>query len=180
MLETLQQEKGVYVVSRKKYLNTIIPEEIKKLKKNNVYNGHVTGTTPFGVFVQFNGCLTGMIHKVNMNPNFKDKIENIKPGTTIEFYVRDILKGNKLILTQILRETLWDKIRVGKVLDGTVRDVKNFGALVSLDEETNGLIQNSYLQKNSITLKEGEKVKVKVVSVIKDERKIYLNLDKGE
>jgi predicted RNA-binding protein with RPS1 domain len=65
-------------------------------------------------------------------------------------------------------------------LDGTVRDVKNFGALVSLDEETNGLIQNSYLQKNSITLKEGEKVKVKVVSVIKDERKIYLNLDKGE
>ena len=36
MLETLQQEKGVYVVSRRKYLRTLIPEEIKKLKKDVV------------------------------------------------------------------------------------------------------------------------------------------------
>jgi hypothetical protein len=33
MLETLQQDKGVYVVSRKKYLKTLIPEKIKGLKK---------------------------------------------------------------------------------------------------------------------------------------------------
>ncbi len=59
MLETLQQEKGVYVVSRHKYLQTLIPEEIKKLKYGEVYVGEVTGTTPFGVFVQFSASVGG-------------------------------------------------------------------------------------------------------------------------
>ena len=181
MLETLQQEKGVYVVSRKKHLQSLIPdkiEEIKKLRKTDaehVYAGIVTGTKDFGVFVQFDDCLTGMIHKVNLNPAFQDKIEEIKPGTVIDFYVRDILKGNKIILTQILRESLWDTIRVGQVKEGTVRSVKPFGALVSLDDETTGLIQNTYIEKANISLKKGEKIKVKVVSVIKDDRKIYLD-----
>ena len=88
MLETLQQEKGVYVVSRKKYLQSLIPEEIKKLTKDTVYDGVVTGTKDFGVFVEFNGCLTGMIHKLNLHPDWQNRISEIKSGTQIEFYVR--------------------------------------------------------------------------------------------
>ena len=151
MLETLQQEKGVYVVSRKKYLNSLVTETIEQLKKDRIenpekaYEGIVTGTKDFGVFVEFNGCLTGMIHKVNINPAFQDKLSEIKPGTPIDFYVRDILKGDKLILTQILRDSLWDSIRVGQVKEGVVRSVKPFGALVALDEETTGLIQRKQI-----------------------------------
>lgn len=176
MLETLQQEKGVYVVSRRKYLKTLIPEKIKKLKKNVVYTGEVTGTTPFGVFVQFNGCLTGMVHKVNVNIEWQKKWKQIVPGMAIDFYIKDITKSNKIILTQDLKESLWDKIKVGKILTGKVIDVKNFGALISLDYETMGLIQTTYLIKNNIKLDKGDKVKVKVISVIKDDRKIYLDV----
>jgi small subunit ribosomal protein S1 len=174
MLETLQQEKGVYVVSRKKYLNTLIPLEIKKLNKETVYTGLVTGTKDFGVFVEFNGCLTGMIHKVNIRTEWQDKIDKIKSGTKMEFYIRDILKGNRLILTQIYRESLWDIIKVGQVMEGTIKSIKPFGILVKLDDETNGLIQNCNIDKNS-KYNEGDKVKVLVVKVIKDDRKIYLN-----
>jgi len=180
MLETLQQEKGVYVVSRRKYLKTLIPEEIKKLKNDVVYAGEVTGTTPFGVFVQFNNCLTGMIHKMNVNVEWQNKWHQIIPGMSIDFYVKEITKSSKIILTQSLKESLWDKIKVGKVLTGKVIDVKNFGALISLDYETMGLIQTTYLVKNSAKLTKGEEVKVKVISVIKDDRKIYLNLVKGK
>ena len=176
ILETLQQEKGVYVVSRKKYLSTLIPEEISKLNKTDVYTGTVTGTKDFGVFVQFNECLTGMIHKVNLNPEYQDKLDLVTPGIPIDFYVRDILKGNKIILTQILRESLWDIIKVGQIRDAVVTGVKNFGVLVALDDETFGLIQNTYIQKANASLKQGDKIKVKVVSVIKDDRKIYLSL----
>jgi ribosomal protein S1 len=176
MLETLQQEKGVYVVSRKKYLQTLIPEQIKKLNKETVYQGVVTGTKDFGVFVEFNGCLTGMIHKLNLHPDWQNRICDIKSGMGIEFYVRDVIKGNKIILTQIATESLWDKIRVGKFYDGTVKDIRDFGALVELDYETNGLIQNSNLQKTGAKLTIGEKIRVKVVSLMKDERKIYLNI----
>ena len=189
MLETLQQEKGVYVVSRKKYLNSLIPlaiEQLRTIKTENaetVFDGLVTGTKDFGVFVEFKvgeATLTGMIHKVNINPEWQERLTDIKAGTPIQFYVRDILKGDKLILTQMLRESLWDTIRVNQIKDGIVRSVKPFGVLVALDDETTGLIQNTYLEKAGKTLKKGDEVKVKIVSVIKDDRKIYLDFPKAD
>jgi hypothetical protein len=49
--------------------------------------------------------------------------------------VKEIIK-DKIILTQILRETLWDNIKNGQIIDGRVKETKQFGVLVSLDEET--------------------------------------------
>ena len=176
MLETLQQEKGVYVVSRKKYLKSLIPDAIAKIDTDIKYTGIVTGSKDFGVFVEFNECLTGMIHKVNIIKDWQDKMDQIVPGMEIEFYVQDILKGDRLILTQnINAESLWDTIRVNQVKEGTVISVKPFGALISLDSQTMGLIQTTYINKAERTLIKGEKVQVKVVSVIKDDRKIYLS-----
>ena len=181
MLETLQQEKGVYVVSRRKYLQSLIPEEIKKLKYDEVYKGEVTGTTPFGVFVQFSAtpdgptCLTGMVHKANIDESWHDKWHQIVPGMIIEFYVKEVIKNFKIILTQILKESLWDTIKVGKVMSGKIRDIKNFGALIELDGETTGLIQTAYINKYNKKLNVGDELKVKVISLIRDDRKIYLN-----
>jgi ribosomal protein S1 len=178
MLETPQQDKGIYVVSRKKYLKTLIIDKVKEIKNNpkdKVYTGHVTGTREFGVFVQFEGCLTGMIHKANINEKFRDKITSIQPGTEIDFYVKDIIKGgNQIILTQILTESLWDTIRVGDVLNGKIATIKPFGALIELDYETMGLIQNVYINKNNKTISAGDKIDVIVISIIRDDRKIYL------
>jgi ribosomal protein S1 len=176
MLETMQQEKGVYVVSRKKYLRTLIPEKMSKLDFDEVYEGVVTGTTPFGVFVQFDGCLTGMIHKANVNSEWRDRIHEIKAGTQIVFYIKEITKNDKIILTQTLEDSLWDTIKVGMILDGEVVALKPFGALVKLDYETIGLIQISYLNKYKKHLTQNEKISVKVVNVLKDDRKIYLSL----
>lgn len=185
MLETLQQEKGIYVVSRRKYLQSLVEDELKKVKKdfdkdsNKVYDGIVTGTRDFGIFVEFNKCLTGMIHRYNVNEEWtsNENWKKIQPGMKISFYIKDIImKKQKVILTQILRESLWDTLKKNKILKGEVITIKPFGALVKLDEETNGLIQSSYLQKNNIELKPGEKVDVKVLNMIKDERKIYLTL----
>ena len=181
MLETLQQEKGVYVVSRRKFLQSLIPEEVKKLKYGEIYEGEVTGTTPFGVFVQFKAtidgpnCLTGMIHKANIQESWQDKWNQILPGMQIQFYVKEVIKNNKIILTQILKESLWDTIKVGKVLDGKIKDIKNFGALIELDGETTGLIQTTYLNKYNKRLNIGDEIKVKIISLIRDSRKIYLN-----
>lgn len=184
MLETLQQDKGIYVVSRKKYLKTLIPEKIKELKKlpkDHVFNGHVTGTRDFGIFVQFEDCLTGMIHKANLHEDYREKINTIEPGTSIDFYIKDIIKGgNQIILTQYLKESLWDTIRVGDKLKGKVITVKPFGALIELDYETNGLIQTTYLNKNDKNLKSGDMVDVVVISIIRDDRKIYLTFSDDE
>lgn len=175
MIESFSRDEGTYIVSRRKYLQTLIPQAIKELKYGEVYTGSVTGTTQFGVFVEFNECLTGMIHKTNINPDWSERIQQISPGFEIQFYIKEIIK-DKIILTQILRESLWDSIKVGQTINGKVRDMKPFGALIILDEETNGLIHTSELEKTSRKLTAGEDVKVKVIAVDRMNRKIFLSV----
>lgn len=175
MIESYAEQEGTYIVSRKKYLRSLIPLEIEKLETEKTYTGFVTGTTPFGVFVEFNECLTGMIHRANLNPEWQDKISEIKPGFEIDFFIKEIIKGKKnqkIILTQILRETLWDTISEGEIIEGKVKSIKNFGILVNLDDETVGLIQNK--EKGNRKYEEGKKVKVVISSIDKPNRKIFL------
>jgi len=175
MVESYSQDEGTYIVSRRKYLHSLIPEAIKSLESGRTYVGHVTGTTEFGVFVEFNECLTGMIHKSNIHPDWSDKLNQITPGLTIEFYIKEIIR-DKIILTQILRETLWDTIKIGQTFDGKIKDIKPFGALVILDNETNGLVHTSEIDKSNQKLTTGNITKVKVIAVDRMNRKIFLSL----
>ena len=186
MIETLEQDKGIYVVSHKKYLETLIPEQVKKLKKEwmknrtKPYVGFITGTTPFGVFVEFYEFLTGMIYRKNIQTEWQtdEKWAEMKPGMYVNFYISDIIvPKNKIIMTQILRESIFKTLKVGDVLNGKVIDIKSFGALIQLDEETNGLIQSNILSKQKVDLKVGERVDVKVLSIMKDDRKVNLGLN---
>jgi len=175
MIESYAQNEGTYIVSRRKYLQTLIPDAVKELEYNTIYTGHVTGTTPFGVFVEFNECLTGMIHKANVNPEWAEKLTSISPGFQIDFYIKEVIK-DKIILTQILRETLWDNIKNGQIIEGTVKDTKAFGTLVNLDDETVGLIHTSEMEKLGKRFSQGQDIKVKVLSVDRMSRKIFLTL----
>ena len=175
MIESYSRDEGTYIVSRKKYLKTLIPEKIKEVKSGVVYQGSVTGTTNFGVFVEFDECLTGMIHKTNLNPELAEKMHLIQPGMEIEFYIKEIIK-NKIILTQILRESIWDTIKVGQVIKGSVKEKKSFGVLVRLDDETCGLVHTSELEKTSKKLSDGDDVKVRVLSTDRLNRKIFLSV----
>jgi len=180
MIETFSEIDGTYIVNRKKYLNTLIEKELDLLMTNTPYIGKVTGTTPFGIFVEFASsqdrvpCLTGMIHKVNVVEEYQDKLSDIKPGALIEFYVKEVIKGNKIILTQLLRDSLWDTIHPKMIITGKVRDIKPFGVLVNLDDETVGLIHESEVEKSKMTFTKNQEVVVKVLAADRMNRKIYL------
>ena len=184
MIESFSRDEGTYIVSRRKYLQSLIPEAIKELKTKTVYTGNVTGTSDFGIFVEFapheggEVCLTGMIHKTNVDPDWQDRIKQIQPGYEIQFYVKEIIKDSKIILTQILRESLWDTIKIGQTLIGVVKDNKQFGTLLWLDEskETIGLLHNSELEKVGKSYTLNQSVKVKVIAIERMNRKIYLSV----
>lgn len=175
MIESFSGEEGTYIVSRRRYLQTLIPKAIKQLINGVIYEGTVTGTTTFGIFVEFKDCLTGMIHKTNLNPEIQERISEVLPGMTIQFYIKEIIK-DKIILTQVLKESLWDSIKVNQIMTGKVRDIKSFGVLISLDEETNGLIHTSEMEKTSIKLQANEEVKVRIIAVDRMNRKIFLSV----
>lgn len=108
MVESYDEKFG-FVVSRKKYIQTIIPIYTKKLasriekNKDLVIEGTVTGTTPFGIFVELDDhLLTGMLHKTLVSDELRDKLRNneIKPDTKINVYVHKIEKG-RIILSDV-------------------------------------------------------------------------------
>jgi ribosomal protein S1 len=181
MIESFSDEKGTFIVSRKKYLQSLIPHTISELKSVDEtgypipYQGKVTGTAKFGVFVEFNECLTGMIHKDNMSEETLSTLDLIKPGDNFNFFIKEIVK-NKLFLTQVWRQTLWDTLEIDNVFEGVVSESISFGTLILLDDETKGIIHNAELEKSKRTLKTGDKVKVKVLSIQRMDRKIYLGL----
>jgi len=75
-----------------------------------------------------------------------------------------------------LRETLWDTIKIGQTLTGKVKENKQFGTLVFLDDETIGLVHNSELEKAGKTFNAGASIKVKVIAIERMNRKIYLSV----
>lgn len=184
MIESYSRDKGTYILSRKRFLEGMIKGAVSELEigaTDTPYVGRITGSTHFGVFVEFNDCLTGMIHEANFNMEALKaiglkSIQDIPDGTQIEFYVKEVLKNNRIILTQNFRQSLWDTVKIGDAIEGTVKSIKNFGALIKLDAETQGLIHSSELKKLGRKIEIGEKLSVKVISLQKNERKMYLSV----
>lgn len=71
-------------------------------------------------------------------------------------------------------------VSVGKVVEGTVTGITNFGAFVKLPKGKSGLvhiseISHDYVEKVTDYVQKGDKVKVKVLS-ISDDNKISLSI----
>jgi len=74
-----------------------------------------------------------------------------------------------------------EKFVIGSIVEGTVVRLKPFGAIVSLDEKTQGLVHisqvaNGFVKDINDHLKEGDTVKVKVLSIDEATNKIALSI----
>ena len=74
-----------------------------------------------------------------------------------------------------------EKIIVGSVLEGKVIRIKPFGAIVSLENNAQGLVHisqiaNSFVQNINDHLKVGDMVKVKVISIDETTNRISLSI----
>lgn len=100
MVESFDPNYG-FVVSRKKFLKTMLPVKIHELEnklaenKDTLFTGHVTGTTPFGVFVEIDEFITGMLHKTLVRDETRDNMRtnSITAGTEVQVYIHKIEKS---------------------------------------------------------------------------------------
>ncbi len=74
-----------------------------------------------------------------------------------------------------------EKFQVGQIIEGTVTGIKPFGAFVSLDGTTQGLVHIShithgYLENINEAIKVGDQVKVKILSIDAEKGKISLSI----
>lgn len=167
-------ENGMFIVSHKHYLKQLVPMEIEKLKKGQIYTGIVTGTASFGVFAEFNDFLTGMIHKNDLDLEWTKRFnENkIKPGDVIEFRIK-YTKDNKIVLTQNTLVDCWTNIhkffKVGDTYKGKIIRKLDNSTLIELRPGVRGLCYG--------VLEEAEEtnLKVKITHINKHKRHIFLN-----
>jgi len=98
------------------------------------------------------------------------------------------LKNDRIILTQYLKpSSLWNSLKQNFIYTGKVKKIiKGFGALVSLDSETAGLVQNAFIDSisddatsfiaNGKSHEVGSTVRVQILSIFKENRKAYLKI----
>lgn len=74
-----------------------------------------------------------------------------------------------------------EKFQVGQIVEGTVNSIKPFGAFVTLDDSTQGLVHISQISQGFLkdineAVSIGDKVKVKVLSIDDKTKKISLSM----
>jgi len=111
MVESYDPKFG-FIVSRKKYLRTIVPIYLKNLEaqlkenKDTMLEVTVTGTTPFGIFCEINEVLTGMIHKTLMSDELRERLRQnqVAAEEKLKVYVHKIErdgKSSRIILSDV-------------------------------------------------------------------------------
>ena len=76
-------------------------------------------------------------------------------------------------------------LRVGAIVEGTVKTITNFGAFIDLGDGVTGLVHISeiadgYIKSVNDYLEENQKVDVKVLAVDEENKKITLSIKKVE
>jgi|TARA_B110000459_G_scaffold30637_1_gene31320 small subunit ribosomal protein S1 len=180
-------DRGTLVVSHRKYLQALIPSKIEELKEtiDNEQTGHVTGTAKYGVFVEFNMCLTGMIHNNDLDEEtlVKFKAREIKPGDAIAFKVKDIVSEKKITLTQKANvETnpwvdIQSRYQIPSNVIAKVKTKKDYGLFITIEDGVTGLLHISEIGEDTMSVfKPGDEITVQITRIDVDSMKVFLKL----
>ncbi len=138
-------------VSLKRLLPKPFDEFAKKYKEGDVVTGTVTSLTDFGAFVRIDS-VEGLLHNQDISWEKNTKAKDVlKSGDEVEVKIAKInLEDQKISLNRkTLLESPIDKFatthKVNSVVKGTIRDIKDFGIFVSLDDGVDALIRDEDL-----------------------------------
>jgi predicted RNA-binding protein with RPS1 domain len=147
MVEDYLPSTDTFIFSYKRYLEKILPQEIKNIESNSLMEGIITGTSKFGIFLEFNEMFTGLLHVSEMDEDTENQFREraFRPGNTMEVWVKDV-KDNRLILTmknpadriaeiKNFRERLEGTVKAMKVIS-----MKPFGVFFEVEENKIGLL----------------------------------------
>jgi predicted RNA-binding protein with RPS1 domain len=183
MIEDFLKSSGIFVVSYKKYLDHILPSKLADLERNQLMTGIVTGSSKFGVFAEFEGMFSGLLHMAEMTGDTLEKFNDrgFKPGDEIEAWLKDI-RDNKLILTemdpaikQLEMESYREKIE-NSIREAVIVSIKPHGALMEIEKGILGLLPVKEMKKSGKRLNVGESIEVFIKKVDTSTGKIYLTM----
>jgi small subunit ribosomal protein S1 len=151
--------------------------------------GTVTNVTEFGVFVELEEGLEGLLHQsdISWDKRVKNPQKEFKVGQalTVRLLGIDLEKKRISLGLKQIEGDPWDKIEekyhIGMTLTGKVARLAEFGAFVELEKNVEGLIHKTEIAHPAPktveeALKPGQEVTVKVISVDTGKRRIGLSI----
>ena len=151
------------------------------------YKGVVKSLTSYGAFVDVGG-VDGLCHISELSwNNIKHPSEVVKVGDEIEVYVKSYDPENQKVSLGYKKEedNPWEKLKneypIGSEFEAPVVSITKFGAFVRILPGIDGLvhiseISNERVNKVSDVLKVGDMVKVKLINVDFDRKRISLSM----
>ena len=148
------------------------------------HNAKVRNFTNFGVFVELEEGVDGLIHisDLSWTKKIKHPSEFTQIGADIEVVVLEIDKDNRRLSLghKQLEDNPWDNFEtvytVGSIHEGTITELLDKGAVISLPYGVEGFATPKHLVKEDGTpAKQDEKLQFKVIEFNKDAKRIILS-----
>ncbi|MBG9448827.1 30S ribosomal protein S1 [Cytobacillus firmus] len=187
-LEVLKVEEDALILSKRKVDASKSWETLeKKFNEGEVFEAEIKDVVKGGLVVDLG--VRGFVPASLVEAHFVEDFTDYK-GKTMTFKIVELDKDkNRLILSHraVIEEEkgkqkhqVLESLQAGQVLDGTVQRITDFGAFVDIGG-IDGLVHISQLsyehvEKPSDVVEEGQKVKVKVLSVDRDNERISLSI----
>ena len=179
---TMEEKEEKLIVSERKAWQEKQKDVISKHKVGSIVEGRITAMTSFGVFVNFDKNLEGLIHISELAWQRIDNPANLfKVGDKIKAEIISI-DGSKIFLSaKRLIDDPWKKVakkyKQGQTVDGIILKVNPFGLFIGLDKEIHGLSHISQLnlapgQKIYDVFKPGDKKKFVIVSIEPEDHRL--------
>ena len=159
----------------------------KNVEVDKQYTGVVKSLTSYGAVVDIGG-VDGLCHISELSwNNIKHPSEVVSVGDTIEVYVKSYDPENQKVSLGYKKEedNPWEKLKneypIGSEFEAPVVSITKFGAFVRILPGIDGLvhiseISNERVNKVSDVLKVGDMVKVKLINVDFDRKRISLSM----
>lgn len=166
----------------------------EKYPVGGIVKGKVVNLTDYGVFVELESGVEGLVHISEMywTREIKHPSKVLNLGDAIEVMILEVNPQNKRISLSLKQvtpnpwEKLKDKYPIGTVVKGIVRNITNFGVFVGIEEKIDGLIHVSDISwKHRVNhpsefFKKGQEVEAVVLNIDVENEKFSLGVKQIE
>ncbi|EPW4808942.1 30S ribosomal protein S1 [Campylobacter jejuni] len=170
-------------VSLRNLLSRPFDEFMKSYKIADVVEGEITSVTSFGAFVKLGG-IEGLLHNEDASWDRNDKCKDkFSQGDKIKVKIIKIDEENQKISlsTKELNSSPvqeYAKIhKVGDIVKGAIRDIKDFGVFVELSKNVDALIHKEDISTSMLeNLKIGDDIEAAIVFIDEKKNRIRLSV----
>lgn len=170
-------------VSLKNLLTKPFDEFLKKHKVGDIVKGIITSVTNFGAFVKISN-MEGLLHNEDASWDRNDKCKDLyKVGDEIEVKIIKLDKDAQKISLSVKElqkspvQIYAQNHHVNEIISGKIRDIKDFGLFVELQEGVDALIHKEDLGNIDLSsLKVGDSIEALIVFIDEKKNRIRLSV----